>query len=185
MEEPFRQLFRDTPNKPHWLAKSICGTAPGSFVAVAAPMCRQQKGWRAAARETASQIRSENGREGESTRWRETVPFVIGRPLKYRPVGWCCADRAVRLNAPRQFERHTVRRPQRDRQPQTSPAVGRDLHRPGVRLQQRIVYEPHSGVHADNQRKQHRSEKAISGAGRNGVLPRNIELTLFRAQQIQ
>ena len=78
-----------------------------------------------------------------------------------------------------------VRRPQRDRQPQTSPAVGRDLHRPGVRLQQRIVYEPHSGVHADNQRKQHRSEKAIRGAGRNGVLPRNIELTLFRAQQIQ
>jgi hypothetical protein len=93
------------------------------------------------------------------------------------------SHRAVRVDAPRQFERHTVRRPQRDRQPQASPAVGRDLHRPGVRLDQRIVYEPHSGVHADNQRKQHHSEKAISGPGRNGVLLRNIELTLFRAQE--
>jgi hypothetical protein len=41
--------------------------------------------------------------------------------------------------------------------------------------------EPHSGVHADDQRRQHRSDKGMSGGGSNGVLLRNIELTLFRA----
>ena len=40
-------------------------------------------------------------------------------------------------------------------------------------------------VHGANQSKQHRGEKAIGGAGRNGVPLRNIELTLFRAQEIQ
>ncbi|HEY6310815.1 MAG TPA: alpha/beta hydrolase [Streptosporangiaceae bacterium] len=59
-------------------------------------------------------------------------------------------------------------RPQRDRQPQASPGVGRDLHRLDVWLAQRVVHEPHSGIHADHQREQHPGDKAISRGGRGG-----------------
>ena len=45
--------------------------------------------------------------------------------------------------ARRQIERHTVRHPERGRQPQETPGEGLDLHRHDVRLAQRRVYELH------------------------------------------
>ena len=63
------------------------------------------------------------------------------------------------------------------------PGVGREVHRSDGRLAQRIVYEPRTGVHGDNQRKRRHGDIAISGGVRNRVLLRNIELTLLRVKE--
>jgi serine/threonine protein kinase len=100
------------------------------------------------------------------------------------PGGWRCPERDVcQWYAQCEAERDTVRRPLHRGQPQASSSVGRKLHRSDGRLGQRIVYEPHSGVHADHQRKRRPSDKAIGGGDRNGALLRNIAPTLYRAPE--
>lgn len=55
-EEPFRQLFRDTIISRAGRQRPSTSTAPGSFVPIAAPIRRRQKGARAEAVETALEI---------------------------------------------------------------------------------------------------------------------------------